>query len=159
MSGRLDSNQRPPEPHSDGPGRENRKNRRFLNLRIPYFPYFTLRNPHFPQIPPSFLPFPSRGIRPCRAPEPVRGAPGAISGELPRMSAGGSIPRSMSAEQIGGIAVCAEVWLSEALPIAASGGGRHLNSCSCSLSKALPGLCGGRSAHPACHSCLGRRVP
>jgi len=95
MSGRLDSNQRPPEPHSGGTGRESRKDRPFLNLRIPYFPHFTLRNPHFPQNLLSFLPFPTCGIRPCGAPEHGRVAPCAVSGELPRVSAGGSILRSM----------------------------------------------------------------
>src|SRR5262249_33978315 len=50
---------RPGEPHSGGRGRENRKDRPFLNLRIPYFPYFTHRTPHFPQILLSFLPFPT----------------------------------------------------------------------------------------------------
>jgi hypothetical protein len=79
MSVRLDSNQRPLEPHSGGIGSENRKNRRFLNLQIPCFPYFTLRNPHFPQNLLSFLPFPTCGIRPCGAPEPGRVAPGAVS--------------------------------------------------------------------------------
>ena len=63
MSGRLDSNQRPPEPHSGGPGRENRKNRRVLNLQIPYFPYYTLRNAQFPQNLLSFLPFPTLAYR------------------------------------------------------------------------------------------------
>ena len=70
MSGRLDSNQRPPEPHSGGTGHESRKNRLFLSLRIPYFPHFTRRTPHFPQNPLSFLPFPTRGIWPV-APEVV----------------------------------------------------------------------------------------
>src|SRR5262249_199744 len=64
MSGRLDSNQRPPEPHSGGTGRESRKNRLFLNLQIPYFPHFTPRLPDFPQNPLSFLPFPTGGIWP-----------------------------------------------------------------------------------------------
>src|SRR5262249_9731702 len=95
MSGRLDSNQRPPEPHSGGRGRESRKDRPFLNLQIPYFPYFTRRTPHFPQNPPSFLPFPTRGIRPCRGPEPGPVAPGAVSGEVSRVSAVGLILRSM----------------------------------------------------------------
>src|SRR5262245_2377241 len=71
MSGRLDSNQRPPEPHSGGPGRESRKDRPFLNLRIPYFPYCTHSNPHFPQIPLSFLPFPTRGFCPVARLNPV----------------------------------------------------------------------------------------
>src|SRR5262249_34348558 len=59
LPGRLDSNQRPPEPHSGGRGRENRKNRRFLNLQIPHFPYSTRVPPHFPQNLGSFLPFPT----------------------------------------------------------------------------------------------------
>src|SRR5262249_19188102 len=40
VSGRLDSNQRPPEPpHSGGSGQESRKDKPFLSLRIPYFPW------------------------------------------------------------------------------------------------------------------------
>jgi hypothetical protein len=62
-----------PEPHSGGAGHESRKHRLFLNLQIPYFPHFTRRPPQFPQNSLSFLPFPTRGIRPCRAPESVSG--------------------------------------------------------------------------------------
>src|SRR5262249_10770724 len=70
-SGREDSNLRPPEPHSGGPGRESRKDRPFLNLRIPYFPHFTQRTPHFPHNPLNFLPFPTRRFGPVERLNPV----------------------------------------------------------------------------------------
>ena len=62
MSGRLDSNQRPPEPHSGGSGRKHRKNKPFHGLQFPHFPHFTPRapqNPQIPGIPGSFLQFPA----------------------------------------------------------------------------------------------------
>ncbi len=42
------------EPHSGGPGRESRKDRLFLSLRIPYFPHFTQRTPTFSTEPAEF---------------------------------------------------------------------------------------------------------
>src|SRR5262245_15646795 len=45
MSGRLDSNQRPPEPHSGGGRPKNRKGKPFHSLQISHFPYFTHRTP------------------------------------------------------------------------------------------------------------------
>src|SRR5262245_38777169 len=46
MSGRLDSNQRPPEPHSGGSRPESRKGKPFHGLQISHFPYFfTQRSP------------------------------------------------------------------------------------------------------------------
>ena len=34
MSGRLDSNQRPPEPHSGGPGHESRQGNRMISQQV-----------------------------------------------------------------------------------------------------------------------------
>jgi hypothetical protein len=59
MSGRLDSNQRPPEPHSEVSRPENRKSKPLHGLQISHFPYSTLRNSYSPRNPPSFLQFPA----------------------------------------------------------------------------------------------------
>jgi hypothetical protein len=48
MSGRLDSNQRPPEPHSGGRRRCRRKNKPVLTLWCPCFLYFRDRVPQIP---------------------------------------------------------------------------------------------------------------
>jgi hypothetical protein len=45
ISGRLDSNQRPPEPHSRGSESENRKSKPFDGLQILHFPHFTHATP------------------------------------------------------------------------------------------------------------------
>jgi len=66
MSGRLDSNQRPPEPHSRGSRWENRKSKPFRGLQISHFPYFTQRTPQNPRIPGSFLQFPAAAPIPNR---------------------------------------------------------------------------------------------
>jgi len=59
LSGRLDSNQRPPEPHFGGAESKTRKDKPFHGLRIARFPHFTRRIPYLPQIAPSFLQFPA----------------------------------------------------------------------------------------------------
>jgi hypothetical protein len=45
MSGREDSNLRPPEPHSGVSRSEIRKSKPLHGLQISHFPYFTQRNP------------------------------------------------------------------------------------------------------------------
>jgi hypothetical protein len=59
MSGRLDSNQRPPEPHSGSSRLEDRKSKPIHCLQISHFPHSTQRNPQNPLIPGSFLQFPA----------------------------------------------------------------------------------------------------
>src|SRR5262249_38890038 len=44
VSGRLDSNQRPPEPHSESSQAENRKSKPNHGLQFSHFQHFTQRN-------------------------------------------------------------------------------------------------------------------
>src|SRR5262249_36011535 len=107
MSGRLDSNQRPPEPHSGGARPTRRKSWLFPGLRITHSPHSTRRAPPIPQITLSFLQFPARRDDPESLTSLFEASHGALGRRGRKRSAGGSllVPAATS-HRLGGRPAC-----------------------------------------------------